>query len=828
MEPISRGQSVRRYACQVLVIGSGVSGYCAAIQAGRLGCDTILIEKDEVLGGNSGPNLGVGITGADRYNAYGTETGLIHEIEEDAAWAQGFTQITRGTMPYNISRRFEATVQEHLERAGVRVLKRHYARAPVVGDDGRITGVVVEDLAAFRTVQIDARVVIEASGDGEIGALAGAEYDVGSEAQGEFGERSAPPERTPSVQGTSLVAIAQRTDREVVFIPPAGTPPFEPRLWHSRLGSYIHHHDGWFDDDLDLKFLYVTETGGHLDTIRDDGQIYEMLLRQLWAEWDHIKNGPHKEEARCWDLLWVSPKAGKRESRRFLGDVILTQTDLEAGRRFPDDIAYGGHDLDDHRPFGEVGNIYAFSIPPMYGIPYRACYSRNTPNLLLAGRLISATHLAHSSTRLMRTGGAIGQAVGYAAVLCCRCDCTPREVYERHLDELRRGLLEADATFLAVPLPALSVPATGTGASLGIPTLPSPVSGAGDLAGTTAFHLLPAPVSGACSPTNISASASSELRFNDLCLAHEAPDQLVPLTAPAGVVLWDWPSTLEGLELYLRNDSPEEQALTVDLYRARREPRWKSVDDYEAFGRNDLRDEAFRRLASLPLPVPAGHQGWLNVPLPEPLDLGDQDPASDDDRVLIAVSESPQVRWALADTKHLPEIAEMVEHSHHSPRWHPLGAMAALRLSPPPALGEASNVLDGYPRRFSRGPTHMWASDPAQGLPQDLTLSWPEPQMIDGVHLVFDNLAAARHEYPWENGTRVLPILVKAYELAVWDEGAWRMVAREEENYHRFCPHSFEAVRTDRVRLRVLATHGRTGQARVYQVRVLQRQALTG
>jgi glycine/D-amino acid oxidase-like deaminating enzyme len=123
-------QIVQRHDCRVLVIGSGASGHCAAIEAVHLGCATILLEKDEVPGGNSGPNLGVGITGADRYNAYGTESGLIHEIEEDAAWAQGFTQIGVGTMPYNISRRFETAVQQRLERAGVRALKRHYAREP--------------------------------------------------------------------------------------------------------------------------------------------------------------------------------------------------------------------------------------------------------------------------------------------------------------------------------------------------------------------------------------------------------------------------------------------------------------------------------------------------------------------------------------------------------------------------------------------------------------------------------------------------------------------------------------------------------------------------
>ena len=133
----------------------------------------------------------------------------------------------RGAMPYNISRRFETVVQEYLEKAGVQVLKRHYAREPRLSEDGRITSVVCEDLAAFQTVEIVVEnVVIEASGDGEIGALAGADFDVGSEAKSEFGERSAPAARNKMVQGTSLVAIAHRTDREVVFVPLAGTPPF--------------------------------------------------------------------------------------------------------------------------------------------------------------------------------------------------------------------------------------------------------------------------------------------------------------------------------------------------------------------------------------------------------------------------------------------------------------------------------------------------------------------------------------------------------------------------------------------------------------------------
>jgi hypothetical protein len=761
------------YECDVLVIGAGVSGYCAAIQSGRCGCRTILVEKDEVLGGNSGPNLGVGITGADRYNAYATESGIIQEIQEDAAWAHAYTHVSSGTMPYNISRRFEAVVQEHLEKAGVRVLKRRFARQPIMDGD-RIVAVLAEDLAAFRTVKITVRnVVIEASGDGHIGALAGADFDVGTEGKDEFNERSAPPERTNLVQGTSLVAIAHRVDHEVVFIPPANTPSdFHPRIWHGAISGFLHHHNGMLSGSADLKFLYITETGGHMDTIRDDAEIYEMLLKQLWSEWNHIKNGPHKEESRCWDLLWVSPKAGKRESRRFLGDYVLTQTDLEEGRRFPDDIAYGGHDLDDHRPLGDGSDIFGYSIPPLYGIPYRCCYSRNIPNLLLGGRLISATHLAHSSSRVMRTGAAIGQGVGMAAALCCEENCTPREIYKNKLNELQQRLLRADAAILARPLE-------------GIP--------------------------GALPASTI--TATSEVKFND-----QTPGQFVPLIAHAGNILWDWHPQPDSAEFFLRNSSEDDQKVEMSVYRSKRIPRWKNLSDFHRYGWNDLRAEAFQKLITVDAVLPARYEGWYRIDFPAELSLGAKDVCSDDDRILIALSQNRNVSWAVINKPN--EIAEMVEFSHQRPEWKSLSVVGTMKLNPAPKLGEAENVINGFHRRFSRGPTNMWISDPAQELPQDLILSWSKPQEFSHISLTFDNLPRSRHENPWESEKRVLNLCVKGYELSVWDDGAWRELVREECNYNRFRIHSFEMVTSTRLRLRILSTHGGSQSARVYQVSV--------
>lgn len=760
----------RTLDCDVLVIGAGVSGYCASIQAGRCGVRTVLLEKDEVLGGNSGPNLGVGITGAERYHAYAVETGILQQIREDAYFADARTHLRPAAMGYSISRRFEAVVQSHLRAAGVRVLKRHYARQPIM-DGNRIVGVMAEDLAAFRTVRINVSgCVVEASGDGEIGARAGADFDMGSESREEFGERSAPAVRNALVQGTSLVALVHHAGREVRFVPPPGTPAYQPRTWHGRLSSFVSHHSPLELQPGELMFLYVTEAGGDRDTIREDGEIYEELLGQLWAEWDHIKNGPHAQCSRCLDILWVSPKAGKRESRRFLGDYVLTQTDLEAGRRFDDDIAYGGHDLDEHRVRAGLADIFGHSIPPLYGIPFRACYSRNISNLLLAGRLISATHLAHSSTRIMGTGAAVGQAVGLAAALCVEHACTPRQLYQDHCAELQERLLAADGTLLAraSQTPDLAREATIT--------------------------------------------ATSEITFN-----RQTPQEWAPLLSTAGMMLWDWPTTVECVELCLQNSSDRDQLAEVQVLRSRREPLWTSVDEYHQHGWNDLRAEAFAELARFPFTVPAGFEGWLPVCLGG-LRVAEKDPCSDADRLLIVLSAEPVLRWALVPER--VEIADAGERSHLSPRWLPVKARLALRLTPPPPVGEAVNVINGFHRRFSRGPTNMWMSDPADGLPQSLTLTWPQPRRIAGVELTFDTLHRTSSEHPFHSGKRVSDMLVRDYALGFLKGTEWVEILRVEGNIHRFCAHDLEPVWTSQLRLTVLSAWEEGMGARVYQIRV--------
>jgi hypothetical protein len=189
--------------------------------------------------------------------------------------------------------------------------------------------------------------------------------------------------------------------------------------------------------------------GGLQDTIKDAEVIRDELLKITYGVWNYIKNkAPEREQATNWAVEWIGSLPGKRENRRYIGDHILTQNDIRDGGRFDDIVAYGGWSMDDHHPAGIFypGQPTIFhAAPSPYGIPYRSLYSRNVENLLFAGRNISVTHAALSSTRVMATCAIIGQAAGTAAALCTRHNCTPRVLSSgEHLQELQTTLMDDD------------------------------------------------------------------------------------------------------------------------------------------------------------------------------------------------------------------------------------------------------------------------------------------------------------------------------------------------------------------------------------------------
>jgi hypothetical protein len=200
-------------------------------------------------------------------------------------------------------------------------------------------------------------------------------------------------------------------------------------------------------DDPYENFWYM-ELGGEDDAIADTERVRDELLKVAYGVWDYVKNAPeNREKNQNWRLDWVGMLPGKRESRRYVGDYILTQNDVRDGGRFDDLAAYGGWSMDDHDPAGfrSAGMPTVFHpAPSPYGIPFRCLYSKNIENLLFAGRNISVTHTAMSSTRVMATCALCGQAVGTAAAVAVKERLTPRGVYETRIRELQRLLMDDD------------------------------------------------------------------------------------------------------------------------------------------------------------------------------------------------------------------------------------------------------------------------------------------------------------------------------------------------------------------------------------------------
>lgn len=426
----------------VVVVGGGIAGICAAIQSARLGLTTALLERELVLGGNANSTFKLHLEGANSPPNYARETGIIEEIEADAMYEGAFLE-PAGHMHGFFNSMFSDLLRRKCIEAGVEV----YLKTVVTGVEktGESVGKVrAFDMMAHRETElVPEHFVVDASGDGAVALPAGAEYRMGREARDEFDEAFAPEQADRRMMGSALMFLMRDTGRPIAYSPPPGTPVFNTK---DELPMYSISE--WAPGSR-LAMIWVTEHGGHLDTMLDDRRIYNRLLKNVHGIFDFIKNrGDHGAEN--YELFWISEFIGKREGRRFVGDHILSQRDMFDQRVFPDAVAYGGRSVDLHEvnDDGSQYKVIFYGRPPLYSIPLRCLYSRNVPNLLLTGRLISGTRVALGSYRVMKTLATTGQAVGAAAYLCAKRGTGVREL-ATDARELQQLLLKEDATILS-------------------------------------------------------------------------------------------------------------------------------------------------------------------------------------------------------------------------------------------------------------------------------------------------------------------------------------------------------------------------------------------
>jgi hypothetical protein len=421
----------------LIVIGGGLAGICAAIQAARLGCATALVQDRPVLGGNSSSEIRVTVRGADHSFRHARETGIVEELLIEDRFRDHAPTINA-----EVNSNWDLVLWQGCGREpNLTPYLNASARRAIMRGKSRIEGIEVAQLGNERALRLMADLFVDASGDGAIAASAGAEFRMGREARAEFCESRAPEQADAKTLGSSLMFQARDVGHPVKFDPPDWAADFPgdedlPFRNHSRIASGY-----WW-----------IEWGGDLNTIDDNDQIRDTLWAFLYGVWDHIKNrGDHGADN--YALEWVGAVPGKRESRRFMGDHLLTQNEIEARELFADRVAYGGWPIDLHPPDGIRAHEPPADMSPLpgiYSIPFRCLYSRNVRNLMLAGRNISVTHAALGSTRVMATGAVEGQAVGAAAYLCKEHRLTPRQVGKRRMRALQQLLLKHDAYVIGV------------------------------------------------------------------------------------------------------------------------------------------------------------------------------------------------------------------------------------------------------------------------------------------------------------------------------------------------------------------------------------------
>lgn len=419
-----------------VVVGGGVAGMCAAIAAARTGSRVALIQDRKVLGGNNSSEIRVGLGGRLNIGLYPSLGYLLNE----------FAPVTKGNA------RTADIYEDEKKLAAVLAEKRitlfmGYRVTDVAKKGDRITSVVATDVVNHSRIRIFGRLFADCTGDANLGVMAGVEWSMGREAKSRYGEESAPDSADTMTMGASL---------QWYCLEDSVARPFPDIDWGLKLDEQsvqVVRRGQWY-----------WEVGMRDDQIADAERIRDYGMYVAYSNWAYLKNRYSKrEDYACSYLGWVSHVAGKRESRRIIGEFVLREQDLKNNVIYPDGSASTSWYIDQHYPDPEnslrfPGQEYLSCghLDPMgfYPIPYRCFYSKDVVNMFMAGRDISVSHIALGTVRVMRTTAMMGEVVGMAATICRRRRCLPRDVYYTHLETLkqmmRRGVGRTDMPYTQV------------------------------------------------------------------------------------------------------------------------------------------------------------------------------------------------------------------------------------------------------------------------------------------------------------------------------------------------------------------------------------------
>jgi len=737
----------------ITVVGGGLAGVCAAVAAAREGQTVSLVQNRPVLGGNASSEVRVWVCGATGHgiNRYARETGIMGELfvenqfrnPEGNPYYWDLVVLETVRAEPNISLYLNTDVHE-VEAAGEK-------------ENRQITAVTGWMMGSERRIRFESAVYLDCTGDGLIGFLAGAHYRLGREARSEYNEEWAPEVADEITLGSTMLFYTKDAGRPVKYI----APSFAVDITKTTIPLKRVIRSG----DNGCAYWWI-EWGGEHDTVHDNERIRDELWGVIYGVWDYIKNSG-QFDADNMTLEWVGSVPGKREYRRFVGDYVLNQNDILAQREFSDRIAYGGWSIDLHPPQGvystESGSKHLHA-DGIYHIPFRSLYSVNVSNMLMAGRNISASHVAFGTTRVMATCAVIGEAAGFGAALCVQKGISPRELHGSHMKELQQTMLRHDAAIIGLRN-----------------------EDADDLA------------------LRAQVKASSTLTK----LAANEPKKKVLLQRDLAMLLPVDPF-IDGVELLVSGEKAT--VLKVELWDTGR------AENYVPH----------TLVAQAEVQVDDSGLQWVRFPLHwqpgAPCNAILIIRANEDAAVYLTdrqygtltflKGEEPRVSSNLEE--HQPEQLVTLWGPHAYSRQS-----LCFRLTAPTEAFAADKVIDGYNRPFA-GP-HSWSSTAlVAGQEEWLELSWEEMISLSNVQLTFNddvnedliNLHHHRTEF------EVIPELVRDYRIEAEVDGTWLTLVEQKGNHKRHRQHKWQsAVQTKRLRIVIEAVNG--GRfAEIVEVRV--------
>ncbi|MGL4514422.1 MAG: FAD-dependent oxidoreductase [Lacipirellulaceae bacterium] len=757
----------------LVVVGGGVAGVCAAITAAREGLKVTLVQDRPVLGGNASSEVRLWMVGATSHmgnnNRWAREGGVLNEIlvENTFRNPDGNPVIFDTVM-----------LDKAVSEPNLRLLLNTAVFEVEKHDDGSIAAVVAFCAQNSTRYTLRAPLFCDASGDGVVGFLAGAAFRIGAEARSEFGEQLAREASGRDLLGHSIYFYTRDAGHPVPYVAPSYALRDITKIPRYRRFSTK-------EQGTDLWWI---EYGGSRDTVHESESIKWELWKVIYGVWDYIKNSGEHPDSATLTLDWVGLIPGKRESRRFEGDYMLVQQDVVEQRTHYDAVSYGGWAIDHH----PVDNIYSEQAPctqwhskGVYQIPYRTMYSRNVANLFITGRLLSASHIAFGSSRVMATCGHNGQAVGVAAAVCHERSLNPRDLSDpAKIGELQRRLLTTGQTIPRVrrqDAEDLAQQAEVTSSS-SLTRLRFEPSGTRALADARAI-LIPL-AKGPVPPIGVrvrSRGAQTLVAALRVCSRSESftPDVVldrVSVGLPGAAVHGNGSAVHRTSHAMRSGASGHHSAVAVLDEADNGGDGWTDHEVTLTFSAN-LQDDAY---AFVCLNSNAAVEVWETAAIVTGV---------------TTVVHRHDTKVAKSSMQTPPEGSGIDSFEFWTPERRPKGRNLAVSVDLPSHAFVGPNAVNGFQRPTS-GP-NAWVASPDDPRPT-LTLRWPNTVSLRRVELVFD----PDWDHPMENvvmrhAQRVMPTTVRSFRV-LGPGGV--VLAERRDNHQTVCSVDLlEAVSTDRI-----------------------------